>query len=262
MNLQLILIIIIALLIIIIITNLFKFKKIKSSFLEEIDQYEEKLIEEKSKRKDAELKMDSYIHLKKDLHAEDFLEEEVKINNNKDLYNNITKFLHRENKNIINKIINNVLIMTKGHDIATNEIHNESEILLSLSELNINYQNILFGKSNPKLEKLITLAIHHKKKYFIINNDLEKTIKEHDTQKIKKLLSIWSNQKYTQTITTALTKKHFMTAKDTLKIIAVISDTALEKLNKINPKIIKEFNNKEIQIQNISNLSQFIQRSG
>ena len=262
MNLQLILIIIIVLLIIIIITNLVKFKKIKSSFLEEINQYEEKLIEEKSKRKDAEFKMDSYTHLKKDLHVEDFLEEEVKINNNKDLYNNITKFLHRENKNIINKIINNVLIMTKGHDIATNEIHNESEILLSLSELNINYQNILFGKSNPKLEKLITLAIRHKKKHFIINNDLEKTIKEHDTQKIKKLLSIWSNQKYTQTITTALTKKYFMTAKDTLKIIAVISDTALEKLNKINPKIIKEFNNKEIQIQNISNLSQFIQRSG
>jgi hypothetical protein len=263
MNLELILFIIIILLVVMLLTNFIKFKKIKIFFLEEIDRYEEKLIEEESKRQDADARMDSYKHLKEDPHEEDFYNEDntSKINNNKDLYTSITKLVRKENKDLLNKINDNILFIAKGDNLFGSEVGNESKILLSLSSLNINYQNFYLGKSNTKLRDLLTLVTHHKKDFFIINNDLEKASKEGDIKKIKKLLSLWSNKKYTQLIVKILTKKNFMNKTDLPKIIAVMSDSGLEKLHKISPKISEEFTKKGIYIQNISNLAQFIEKS-
>jgi hypothetical protein len=244
----------------IIIINLIKFRKIKASFLKEIDVYEERILDEESRSKNAEAKMKSYIHLKEDLHLEDFPENEVKITSHKDLYNGITKLINKENRKLLRKINRNIFFITKGDSLFNNEINNESEILLSLSNLDVSYQNFYLGKSNPKLEKLITLAFRYRENYFIINNDLEKATKDIDVKKIKKLLSLWSSQKYILAVNTILNKKHFINKADKPKIIAIMSDIALKKLKNINPKIIEEFQKKEIYLQNISNLAQFIEK--
>jgi hypothetical protein len=262
MHTELILIIIILFLLFLLLVNIARFRNIKNSLLKEIDIYEERISEEESKRIEAEAEKESYIHLKQDLHNDIYPSKEIKIKNNTDLYNNITQPVYNENQKLLKRINRNILFITKGGNIFNNEVNDESEILLSLSSLNIDYQSFYIGKSNPKLDKIMTLLIHYKENYFIIYNHLESLAKEENVKEIKKLLTLWSSNKYTENIANILAKKNFMKPTDIPNIIAVTSELTIEKLKKIDPNIVKEFHKKEIYLTDINNLSQFIAAEG